>query len=220
MWTTTQEARDELRIFLADGPTDKFAHRKNVFGKKDGTNVSFKTFERRRITDLSTAIAPLGVYVDGALVTVSVDFQETGDFTLAVAPTSAKVSVEASYYYQWFNDTEIDLFLKNAAQWITSGSDPLLIADGLQPAAIHYAAQEAYSRLISWFTVRISETYKLENAPTTVPDAILESFIAQEKILKEKSEALRAQYYTRQDQNLAPRFKSLRGAVRDYVPKR
>lgn len=219
MWATQQAARDDLRLLLADGPTDKFAHRKNIFGQKNGTNTSFKTFERRRLTDFTAPDAPLGVFVAGALATVSEDFAETGDFSLSEAPTNTQ-DLTASYYYQWFTDTEIDLFLKNAVQWLGLGNDPLAVPDALQPAALHYAGQEAYDRLTLWFAIRISETYKLEDLPSDPADALLTNFREQRAAFHEKSMYLRKQYYERQDQQFAPRFRSIAGRVRDPMPKR
>lgn len=219
MWASLAAAVSDLRVLVSDGPTDKLCSQKNVFGKKDSVNTLFKTFERRRVTSLVGAVLPFGVFKNGTLVTVSTDFADSGDFVLAVAPANTDTLV-ASYYHQWWTDAELQLFLKNASQWMGLGSDPTTIPDGLQPAALHYAGQEAYSKLALWWSLRISETYKVEDRPSKSLIEAQKSFLDMAKEFRSKSAELRKQFYTRQDQAEAPLFGINAGAVRDQVPRR
>src|SRR4051812_40061779 len=102
-WST---AVSDLRRKLADNTTDKLSWRKTVFGQLDGTNHSFKTYERRRVTDFSTIIpsddpGPVGVYVDNIKVQVTSDDVVVGQFVLETAPNNGS-RIEATYYNQWF----------------------------------------------------------------------------------------------------------------------
>ena len=219
MWATTQEAIDDLRNLLGDSDVDKYAYRKKVIGTPNGSIVSFKTLERRRVTDFTTSVAPFGVYVNDALVSVSADSTQTGEITLAAAPVDGD-DVTASYYYQWFIDSELDQFLKNASQWLGLTSTYINVPDGLVPSALHYAGQEAYHRLANWWQTRLSETYRLEDVPSNKDDSSIKNWLELAKTFEEKALRLRNDYYTRQGQNLQPLFGSIRGSVRDLVPKR
>ena len=111
-WTT---ARSELRTLLSDNTNDKPRNRKPILDKQDGVNQTFTTFETRRITDFTLATTGFeGVFVNGSRATVTADDLIAGQFTLAVAPADTD-TVEASYYLQWFLDSELDTFLKSAA---------------------------------------------------------------------------------------------------------
>ncbi len=131
----------DLRTLLSDNAEDKYRYRKKVFGNTDGTNVLFKTFEFRRVTDFTTAAYPLGVWVEGVLLTstdIASDNPGSGDFELAAAPT-VRQKVEASYYIQWFLDVEIQNFLRLASNWLGMGDDYTQISPQLRPAALKYA---------------------------------------------------------------------------------
>ena len=121
MWATTAAAISDLRTLLSDNVTDKLAEKKLVFGKINGVNQLFKTFERRRITDFSQAPdspSPEGVYLNDVLVSsggIISDDLVSGSFTIAVAPDDGD-ELRATYYYRWFLDTDLDMFLKNACR--------------------------------------------------------------------------------------------------------
>lgn len=215
-WTTAVE--DERRL-LSDGPKDKLRHRKRALGQIDGTNVTFKTLEFRRISDFTTVSAPEGVFVDGLAATVaSDDPSNTGEFTLATAPADGSV-VEATYFIQWFLDSEIEGFLTDAALWLQFGTFAQ-IPPGLRPAALHYAAQEAYLKLALRWTENLSETYRLEDAPSDGAFDVVDKYRQIAMDMHKKSLALRDDYYTRSGKTKQPSFASVAGAVRDVVPKR
>lgn len=212
-WTT---ARDELRALLGDGPTDKLRHRKRCFGECNGTNVYFKTFEFRRVTDFTSAAFPLGIWKSGVRLSaaaIAQDVLASGDFELAVAPIDGDV-IEASYYIQWFIDSELDVFLGNASSFLGFDGTISGIPSGLHPAALHYAASEAYQKMAVRWRDWMSDTYRVDDAPKKDDRTATDDFLALAKAMQEKASTLRKNYYQRNDQAEAPLFGSLVGAVR------
>lgn len=202
-WTT---ANAELRRKLNDGTTDKLRYFKKLVGQVDGSNTVFKSFEFRRLTDFSASpAAPLGVYVNNALVAVASDSPEVGAVTLAAAPAS-RSTVEAIYYLQWFTDTELDDFLVDSSRWLGGADDFTNVAIGLRPAALEYAACEAYGKLAAKAAENLSDTYRLEDAP----DADKKTPVDYWKSLADgacaRAEKLRDDFYSRQGQSNAPLF--------------
>lgn len=225
MWTTTAQAISDLRRLISDDDTDKLCDMKLVFGKIDGTNTRFKTFERRRVTDFTVAPvapSPEAIYLNNvalANTAIATDDLTSGSLTLVTAPVDGD-ELRATYYYRWFFDVELDQFLKTAMQWLGMGSTYTNTPEGLIPAVLHYAAAEAYSRLALWWSTKISNTYLLEDAPDPQNQGVIESYKNLAKEMEEKAGKYRAGYYTRQDQALAPRFGVQRGAVRTLTPRR
>lgn len=215
MWTNYIS---DLRNLLSDGPTDKYAYRKKVFNPIDGVNQAFKTFEWRRVTDFTTAGAPLGVYVDDALVTTSADDTALGEFSLQAAPANGTV-VTATYYYQWFLDSEITQFMISATNWVGLGDDPLNIPQGLRPGALHYGAQEAYQKLALRWSQRVSEIYLLEDAPADTHKPV-QTYLELSKYMREKALELRNDFYQGQGTQLKPNTVSLLGRVNAVMPRR
>ena len=216
MWTT---AVDDLRTLLSDGPEDRYNSRKQCFGEVNGTNLIFRTFEFRRITDFTTAVAPLGVYIDGVRLDPSVianDYINIGEFVLAgsgSAPINGSV-VEASYYNQWFLDAELQTFLVIATNWLNSGSLYVNTPSGLIPASLKYAAAEAYLKMAQRWRTWMSEMYRVEDEPKRPGDGPVESFIKMATTFRDEAEKARKEFYTRQDRNLQPLFGSVIGNVR------
>lgn len=214
-WTT---AVADLRALLSDGPTDKL-RQKRVLGNQDGVRVSFKTFEFRRVTNFTTATAPLGVFIDGTAVTVSADDLPTGVFTLAVAPTNGQ-EIEARYFLQWFLDTELDTFLRSSSQWLNLGSDVTQIGPGLQPAALQYAAADAYQKLALRWAEHQSETYRLEDAPDGKIKSVADQYRSMSTDHRKLALSNRNEFYTRNGQALQPLFRSIAGNAKETVPQR
>lgn len=214
-WTT---AKDELRALVSDGPTDRLRHRKKVLGTMDGVNVVFKTLEFRRITNFTTAASPEGVYVNGVTAAVSTDFPAIGEFTLTTAPVDGDV-VEATYFSQWFLDSELDVFLTSAAQWLLI-DDVTNVPTGLRPAALHYAAQEAYMKLSIKWAEFLSEQYRTEDAPKEGAFDVVDKYQKAATGMHKKSFDLRNDYYTRSGQALQPLYGAVLGRVSDSTPKR
>lgn len=216
MWATPEL---DLRRTLNDGPTDKLRHRKKVFGQVNGVNKIFKTLEFRRITNLTTPTAPEGVYVNNALVTVSSDLKEVGEFVLAVAPLDGDI-VEATYYINHFLDTELAGFLADAQRWLGFGSDYTLIAEGLRPAALQYGAYLGYQKLAMRWHENMTETYRLEDAPAEKNIAYLNWLNSMADGFLARATQLRKTFYERNDQAAAPLFGVARGNVPRTVPNR
>jgi hypothetical protein len=213
-----------LRQAISDGPEDKYCDQKKCFGKTNGSNLQFKTFEFRRVTNFTTATWPLGVFINGVLQPASIvneDDVDSGNFLLQSidAPADGTV-VEASYYYQWFTDSELDQFLQNASNWLQFGSTYANVPDGLNMALLNFASKEAYLKAAMKYSVRQAATYKLEDAPS---EDILKSIQAFQQMAKDfaaTAETMRNDYYTRSGAALAPNFGFATGNVRDPVPRR
>lgn len=218
-WAT---AVSDLRLKLSDTPLDKLRAFKRVFGQIDGTNKVFKTFEYRRVTDFTSAAAPLGVYINQVRINaaqIASDDLQTGFFTLAVAPAPGDV-VECTYYTQFFFDSNLQDFLRLGTQWLGLGTDYNQVPEGLQPAALQYASAEAYQKLAMRFAEHLSETYRLEDAPDAERFKLVDEYKRMSEDCRNAATVLRDQYYTRQGQSLQPLFAVNRGKVRDVAPPR
>lgn len=216
MWIT---AVFDLRTLLSDGPEDRYNSRKRCFGEVNGTNNTFRTFEFRRITDFTTATTPLGVYINGTRLSesdISTDYLNTGEFVIGASgsiPVDGDV-VEASYFNQWFLDSELQDFLKVASNWLTSSDDYTQIVGGLTPSALKYAASEAYLKLaIRWRTF-LSEQYRVEDEPKKPGTGPADEFIKMANTFRQEALKSRDEFYTRQGQALQPLFGSVLGNVR------
>lgn len=218
---TWANPESDLRTSLSDNAADKLRYRKRVFGECNGVNTSFKTFEFRRITDFTSVTAPLGVWVNGSLLSggVTTDFKSSGDFVLTTAPSDGDV-VEASYYIQWFTDTEIQDFLRIACNWLNLGDTYANVEGGLRPCVLKYAAAEAYQKLSLRWAEHLSEGFLLNDAPDEKRMAIIDVYAKQSKIFRDDAGSLRKAFYTRNDQNQQPLFGNISGSVQDNVPKR
>lgn len=222
-WTTST---DDLRLLLNDGPTDKIRAFKRVFGDVNGVNVRFKTYEFRRVTNFASIAdsSPLGVYVNGVKIpatSIATDLPETGFFSVTVpAIPAAGAVVEATYYVQFFLDSELDGFLRIAANWLGFADSITNIPQGLRPAAIQYAAGEAYQKLAMRFAEHSSETYRLEDMPDDRRMEIVAQYKAASAEAKTQATTLRDQNYTRQGQSLAPLFGVYSPRITDVAPRR
>lgn len=208
----------DLRTLLSDNATDKLNYRKKVFGTANGSNVTFKTFEIRRVTGFIGASAPLGVYVNGTLATVTVDDLVSGEFQLASAPQNTDL-IEATYYSQWFLDNDLLSFLNYAVLWTQVASTTDSVPVGLQPAVLKYAAADAYQDLCSKWAMNYSQQYKVEDAPNPNNRTPMDAWSKLAVSYREEAVSLRDQYYRRSGQALQPLFRSLAGAITDVMPK-
>jgi len=224
-WASTAEAILALRSLIFDGPTDKLASQKEVVGKKDSVNQIFKTFEPRRVNDFTvTPVYPFGVYKNGVIVPntdISVDDLESGTFTITgTSIPGPRDTLTATYYYQWFLDTDLDGFLQNASNWLGLGATYTNIPDGLNPAAFDYAAKEAYRSAAMKTSIRLSQTYKMEDAPSEDIRNTIAVWTGMAKDFMDSAQKQRASYYSRQDQFEAPLFGFSLGKVFDPTPRR
>ncbi len=210
---------DNLRTLLSDGPADKLRALKQVFGQQDGVNITFKTFEFRRITNFaSSAISfPLGLYVNGVqqpASAVAIDDPDSGFFQAATGYPDS-VNITASYYIQWFTDAELIAFMEQAAKWIGYGADYTVIPDGLQPAALQYGCHEAYKKLSMRFAENASETFRLEDSPDEKKFSVIKAYQEAAKQAFDMAKSYRDDFYSRKGQALAPRSGTVQGRIRN-----
>jgi hypothetical protein len=219
-WAT---AIDDLRTKLSDNTTDRLRAFKRVFGDINGSNVVFKTFEFRRITDLTNPVGYIGVYKNGQILNVGdviLDDPDTGYFTLLKPPQKGDV-IEATYYVQYFLDAELDSFLRLASNFIAGGDDYTQTSGGLQTAVLSYAAAEAYQKLALRFADTFADTYKMQDLPDAEREKIIISFKKSSEEARAEAMKLRNDFYeNRQGQALAPLWGSNLGGVLDVPPNR
>jgi hypothetical protein len=216
-----QTAINDLRTLLSDEGDDRYTYRHHCFGQVDGVNLQFKTFFRRRVTDFTMAsTGGAGVYVEGQQVlaaNIGWDNQESGEFAFAstgVTPTEGQ-TVEASYYYQWFDDTELDTFLQIAGRWLQSNNDYTQVSPQLVDALIKYAASQAYAKLAQRWRAYMSQEYRVEDAPKDSPTYNTNDFLQLSKYFRAEALASRTEFMeTRQGRALQPLFGSISGRVR------
>jgi len=214
-WTTSNS---DLRTLLSDGPTDRYHTRKRCFGELNGTNLNFRTLEFRRITDFTATSSPLGVYLNGSIVTVASDNTATGDFVLSVAPVDGDL-LEASYYSQNFIDTEIDEFLSKASSWLGLGVDPTTVPDGLWESCLKYAASSAYLKMAVKMQDPLSTMYRADDMPQKDVQLVVKGFSDMAESFQKMSRSLRDDFYRRQGQALQPLFNAVIGTVRNTTPR-
>lgn len=213
MWTTSLA---DLRNFLSDNPDDRYNSRKRCFGEVNGVNLNFRTFEFRRITDFTTAVAPLGVYVGSVRLDpagITEDFVNTGEFTLAVAPADGSV-VEASYYNQWFLDDELTTFLRLSAAWAAGSTEPENTPNGLIMPTLKYAAAQCYTKMAQRWRTYLSEMYRVEDEPKKPGTGPVADFIKMAEAFAKQAEDERKLFYSRSDRNESPLFGAVVGNVR------
>jgi len=214
-WSTAQS---DLRKLLADDSTDKLSWRKTVFGQVDGTNKTFKTFEFRRVTDFTTAVAPLGVYVNDVLVNVVSDYLEVGQFECSDAPVAGS-KIESTYYMQWFTDSEIESYLQSGANWLGYTDSYTKVIGGLRPSVLQYSAGDAYSHLALRLSRTLSENFKLEDMPKEAVRELISAYRTAAEHAYDQALKRRDEFYTRQGQALQPLFANIIGGATDPQPK-
>lgn len=224
----TSTAITALRELVKDNLTDKLAFNKQLVSPAvDGVNLIFKSFEQRRLTNFTQSASfafPLGVYINGTNIgfgKVTNDDIESGILALdaSVVPNN-RDSVRATYYYQWFIDSELDQFFQNASNWLTLGPIYINVPDGLNIALLRFAAQEAYTAVAAKYMVRMSQVYKMEDAPNEDVLKSIQGFKDLASSFMKDATQLRDDYYTRAGQSLQPLFSLGLGGVRDPVPRR
>ena len=212
----------DLRLLLSDQGDDRYNYRHDCFGKIDGINAQFKTFFRRRVTNFTVAsTGGEGIYVDGTQVlstSIAWDNQETGEFAFSssggVIPQDGS-AVEASYYYQWFDDSEMDTFLQQSSRWLQGFNDYTLTPPPLIDALIKYAASQGYAKMAQKWRTYMSQEYRVEDAPKDSPVYNTNDFLQLSKYFRAEALASRTEYMeTRQGRALQPISGSIRGRVR------
>jgi len=225
-----QTAISDLRVLLSDQADDRYIYRHRCFGRVDGSNVQFKTFFRRRVTNFTVATTGgEGIYIGDVQVlsaNIAADDVETGEFFFAAgtgtnpALTGGFIpqegqDVEASYYYQWFDDNELDTFLQQASRWATSTNDYTTTPSPLIDALLKFAAAQAYQKLAQRWRQYMSQDFRVEDAPKDSPTYNTNDFLQLAKYFRAEALASRTEFYeTRQGRALQPLSGVIRGRVR------
>jgi|GEM_PF-3373804 len=216
----------DMRVLLNDNADSKLRWRKRVFGELNGVNKRYKTLEARRITDFTTAVLPSAVFLNGsplAAVAISSDSVNFGEFILVTAPVDGDI-LEATYYIQWFLDTEIAQFLNSGANWIGIGSgtstDYQDVPVQFRTAALKYGAADAYQMLALRWTDHLSMQYRVEDAPREEDEIIINAYLKAADMFRKEALKLRNDIYEgRQGAALAPIFATIGGTIRDVPPR-
>ena len=216
MWAKPKE---DLRFLINDGPTDHERKRKRLNGQSDGSNTVYDVFEKRLVSNLVAPSGAEGVFVDNVLVAVTSQDAVIGQVTLTAAP-GAGAAVEATYFFQWYTDEELDTFLRSASNWLGKGDDFSMIEGGLQPAAKYYAAQEALHKLSVRFADSLSDVFLMEEGPKEKKVPIVTHFRNLSNDYNKKAKELRDNFYKGQGQAEGPIFASIAGRVSQVVPRR
>lgn len=157
----------------------------------------------------------LVAYVDysGSPTTPTVDADVNGTFTLPVSPSS---SVLVTYGWQYFLDSDIATFVDHARAWTREWSDVSLIPDGLEAAVISYATSEALAALARRVTLGDA---KAGDASLNLSQ-IAKQYAALAAQMSKQAETLRASYWSRADEQLAPAADVASIAYDPYQPWR
>lgn len=211
----------DLRVLLSDGPTDKLRANKSIMGNMNGANGNFKTFEFRRLNTFTAAstVFPLGIAQNGIQISPSAfvsDDIATGFFQLAPSSVAPTDQLTATYYIQWFLDSELELFLRQASFWLGLSYDYTLMPDGLKDAALKHSQSNAYTKLaLKYAEDAAMETYRLQDTKDDKRMSIVEQYQAAAKQAFKDANDTRNDYYTRRGQPLAPKSGTVRGRVRN-----
>jgi len=139
-WTLSN-AIASLRRRLSDGPTDKYVHQMDVDPMPDGVTRRFAVPDSRLVANT------LLVTLDSvAVVPSSADLDE-GTFVLASAPTATQ-KLAGSYYFQWFNDDELEEFLGSGSEMLgyDDGVEDETLPTQIRTVVLSFAAYYAYMK--------------------------------------------------------------------------
>lgn len=212
----------ELRQKLSDGDTDKLRAIKRCVGNSDGVNVTFKTFEYRRLTNFTSGSFPVGVYADGVILpsaAIASDDLSTGFFALTGAFPAGTV-IEATYYLQWFLDAELVNFIISGSLWLGFSEDYTQTPAGLKPSVLSWAAGEAYQKLALRWTEQIADVYQLQGAPKEDTRTPVDYYTKLSKMFFDEALSRRNEYYRRQGQPLQPLFSFVNCPIPPVAPNR
>lgn len=223
-WTN---AFTELREFLSDTKFNKRASGKQVKGQVNGMNQAFITYDKRFIEDT------FEVFVNDLPAKFQIVDSIAGTFTICPAP-DVNSTVVASYYWQWWLDSELQTYLNKAAESMgiddtqhpDGGADDvayLAIPQGLRGAALNLAASYAQAALVQYMMNRKhSGEFLLEQDGND--DAgfaqIINAMTKQKQDYYKTGIELRDDFYKRQGREFAPSVRIKVVASRRYGPSR
>lgn len=139
LWILTT-AIESLRRRLSDGSLDKYVHQMDVDPEPDGVTVRFAVPDSRLVT------GTLLVTKNGVAQTPATINLDDGSFDLSAAPAVTD-KLFASYYFQWFNDDELEEFLLQALQMLGYDSvEDTAVPLQHRTVALSFAAYYAYMK--------------------------------------------------------------------------
>lgn len=216
----------DLRMVLADGPTDNLIKNKILVGPCNGQNRTFFTFEDRLVASGNQSVCgdPVRVFLNAVEVLASgilVTDQIRGEMQLMLVPSGTQTKLTASYHYQQHLDSELAFYLKQAANRVTIDT-PGNIPPGLQAAALNYAGELAHRRLAQRWQQRKSQQFMLQDEPARkeAEDLIKYHQGEADAMLKNAGLARRDYYDLRQDRGRAGAFTWLVRVPGLYTPRR
>lgn len=139
-WTVS-DARDRFRICIGDGLADHYEHKSEVTPTADGLHDQFFV-GRTRLVEPTVRCFLNGVELDDEF-----EVDPVPGLITVLTPTPPSGVVLASYYWQWFTDAEIDVFLQDAANALGfTGVDDATLPVALQSVIMDWGAAVAYTR--------------------------------------------------------------------------
>lgn len=218
-WATSDAARDELRAFLNDGPSDRPVKGKKLVGTANGQNKIFFAFDDRIVLSTPSTVFVSLSGIDLAPGGFSLDDAIMGQFTLAVAPPVG-AEVRGRYYVQFFLDSELDEFLRLGAGQIVESRDITMINDGLAAAALNFAGYFGFAKQSIRWAQRMSEKYLLEDAPIDDGASQRPNLFRQiaNDYLKNAKDA-RDSFYQRDGRRNAPAWRMFKPVIPNVGPR-
>lgn len=212
-----ENAVKDLRILISDNPKDKYRYRQIIFPNPGKGNTNFKTFDFKRLTNFS--VEPdspfLGIFKNGVRIPTSefvFDDLDSGEFQLTTPPQDGD-NLEATFYIQWFQDEDLESFLRASSTWLGFSEDFTGIPDGLQPSAKKFAASEAYQKLATRFSEKLSSMYRVQDQKDPETEPTIDSYFRMAEAFRKEATELRNNYYERQGQPLSPLHSSIPGRI-------
>lgn len=220
-WLNLQTARDDLRRFVHDGPSDRLVKEKSTVGTTNGVNKDFMTWDDRLIgPSLRVTVDYVVVPVDQ--VTQEVDDQGVnlvGMFTLATAP-SPTTSVRAQYYYLFFLDAELETALQMAAQELIENDDVTQLPAGLKLTALHFAGHFTYQKQAMRWAQKMSNKFLMIEEPANNDNMMRPNMFRQIAAdLWKTGVELRDGYYMRHGRRHAPSFAVFKPVIPRVGPR-
>lgn len=224
-------ALTELRTILADTSADNLVKEQQLLGVTNGQNSTFYTFQDRIIASGNQSVCgtPLRVWVNNVEIPSSgivVTDQIRGEINLLYVMVSGSTSVgsprlKTSYYFQQNLDDELNLFLTQAANYV-SLADITKTPPGLQQSVLMFAAATAHTRLAQRWQLRKSEQFMLQDEPMRQEaESLIKFHQDQAKACRADASTLRRDYYEfRQDQGRQAAFGTLYRTPPPWTPRR
>lgn len=218
----------DLRMFLRDTSNDLLVKDKKCFGATNGQNRTFYTFDDRLVASGNQSVCdvPLRVFWDvgtgpeevaasGILVTDQI----RGEFQLMLVASGG--DLRATYHYQRWSDSELNMFLQQAANQVSADTSSD-IALGLQLPAMNFAASMAYTSLAQRLQQRKADQFLLQDEPMRKEAESLIGFYKDESTrMMQDALTLRAAFYDgRQDRGKSIAYGLLKRTPQPYTPRR